>query len=249
MTKKVLITGANRGTGFETARQLAHQGWYVLLGVRNIQRGQTALAKLNAENLSNVELIHIDLNNLETLDEAVTEVNRHHPDLQVIVNNAGIAGDMNKGPLDFSAKELDNLMKVNVEGNFEMIKQFTPILAKNQGKIVCLTIPTIINNFFKPFGYLTSKSALNTLIKLIGNDYKQNHIPVEVFGVIPGGVTTDLNDHMSGWMMHSVEEGGQIIAAAVNDAHNHQGKIINRMGIVSLGAKHIWSKIKPTHKS
>lgn len=50
-------------------------------------------------------------------------------------------------------------------------------------------------------------------------------------------------------MMHSVEEGGQIIATAVNDSHNHQGKIINRIGIVSLGAKHVWRKIKPTNKN
>jgi len=248
MTNKVLITGANKGIGFETARQLANQGWYILLGARNLDRGREAVQKLNHEGIHSVELIEIDLNDLNTITTAAGYVVQKHPDLKAVINNAGIPGDMEKRPLDFDTSELDELMKVNVYGNFQMIKQFTPILAKNHGKILNLTIPLMVTPFFKPFGYMTSKSALNTMIKLVGSDYKQHKIPVEVYGVIPGGVSTDLNDHMSGWMMHSVTEGGKIISDALLDSKNHQGKIINKTGVIGLGAKQLWKKL-PINKN
>lgn len=243
MTKKVLITGANRGIGFETARQLGKQGWYILLGSRNQQRGRDAIAKLNAQGIYSVELIPIDLNNINSIDDAAKYIQENHPDLNAVINNAGISGDMAKRPLDFTATEISELVKVNVEGNFQMIKKFTPILANNHGKILNLTIPLMITKFFKPFGYMTSKAALNTMIKSIDYDFKQNNVPVEVYGIMPGGVSTDLNGHMGGWMMHTVEEGGQIVATALTDPRNHQGKILNRMGIVELGAKQVWKKL------
>ena len=243
MTNKVLITGANKGIGFETARQLAHQGWYVLLGVRNRQRGEAAIDKLKQENITSVELVDIDLNDLSSIQSAAEYVKTHHPDLSAVINNAGIPGDMQKRPLDFEVDELRSVIDVNFYGNFAMIKAFAPILASNKGKILNLTIPSIGFSTFRPFAYMASKAPLNSMIKSIGYDFKRNNVPVEVYGVMPGGVQTDLNGHMDGWMMHTLPEGGKTVAEALLDKHNHQGKILNRMGLSSLIKKNILRKL------
>lgn len=67
--------------------------------------------------------------------------------MKALINNAGISGNMNASPLDVELDELKELAKVNFFGNFEMIKTFTPILAKNHGRILNLTIPLNPNSF------------------------------------------------------------------------------------------------------
>ncbi|WP_208458510.1 hypothetical protein, partial [Burkholderia vietnamiensis] len=58
---------------------------------------------------------------------------------------------------------------------------------------------------------------------------KKNKIPVEIFGVMPGGITTDLNNHQKGFLMRSVNEGAQSIVKVLTDNHNHNGKILLRL--------------------
>jgi len=231
MTNKVLITGANKGIGFETARQLGELGWYVLLGARNQVRGEEAVSKLKSEGIQGVEWINIDLNNEDTITEAAEYVSKAHPDLKAVINNAGIPGDMQKRPLDFTVEELRELTEVNFLGNFAMIKAFTPILERNNGRILNLTITSTGMGAFRPFGYMMSKAPLNAMIKVIGNDFKSNHVPVQIYGVIPGGVTTDLNGNQDGWMMRSVEDGGQTVVNALLNKRNLQGKTLVRLGV------------------
>ncbi|MCE3399150.1 SDR family NAD(P)-dependent oxidoreductase, partial [Staphylococcus aureus] len=80
MSKKVLITGANKGIGFETARQLGEQDWYILLGARNEQRGMEAVNTLQREGI-NVKWVRIDLNHDETIDSAAQYIRAHHSDI------------------------------------------------------------------------------------------------------------------------------------------------------------------------
>lgn len=61
--KKVLITGANKGIGYETARQLLQKGFYVFIGSRNLENGVEAVEKLKAEGLTNVEIVQLDVTN------------------------------------------------------------------------------------------------------------------------------------------------------------------------------------------
>ena len=99
MSETVLITGANKGIGFEIARQLGQKGWTILLGARNKERGLAAVNKLQAVGVT-VELVMIDLNDLETIHAAADKIANVHPELKVLVNNAGIPGDMEAKPLE-----------------------------------------------------------------------------------------------------------------------------------------------------
>ncbi|CQD27048.1 SDR family NAD(P)-dependent oxidoreductase [Staphylococcus capitis] len=228
MSKKVLITGANKGIGFETARQLGEQGWYILLGARNEQRGMEAVNTLQREGI-NVEWVRIDLNHDETIDSAAQYIRAHHSDINVLINNAGVSGNMQAKPLDVDVDELRSLTEVNFFGNFQMIKAFTPILARNKGRIVNLTIPLKPSSFFEPFSYIATKAPLNSMIKLFARQFKKSKIPVEIFGIMPGGVTTDLNNHQKGLLMRTVSEAAQSIVKVVTDNRNHNGKILLRV--------------------
>lgn len=233
MTNTVLISGANRGIGFETARQLGKKDWTILVGARSEERGNEAVQRLQQEGIQ-AEWVQLDLNDISTIHQAATFIRSHYPELKVLVNNAGIPGDMNKRPLDFNVEELQKVSSVNVFGNFEMIKTFTPILAKNHGRIVNLTVPSIPSEFFHPFAYLTSKSALNMMIKLFARDFKKNHITVDIMGVAPGGISTDLNGHMENGLMRTVEQGAHSVVQVVTDHQHHQGKTVLRFGIKDL---------------
>ena len=233
MTKTVLISGANKGIGYETARQLGAKGWFVLVGARNEGRGQTAVQHLQEQGI-HAEWIKFDLNDLATIHQAAESIQQNHPDLQAVINNAGIPGDMAKRPLDFTVEELQATISVNFLGNFEIVKSFTPILAKNHGRIINLTIPSIPSNYFHPFAYLTSKSTLNMMIKLVGRDYKATHTNVDIMGIAPGGISTDLNGHMKNHTMRTVEQGAHSVVKVVTDKRHHQGKILPRFGVGNL---------------
>ncbi|PTF13724.1 SDR family NAD(P)-dependent oxidoreductase [Staphylococcus devriesei] len=228
MGQKVLITGANKGIGFETAKQLGAKGWTILLGARNEQRGMAAVEALQQQGIT-AEWIKIDLTDTNTIHAAADDIKANHSDVKLLINNAGISGDMDASALDVDVEELKALADVNFLGNFEMIKTFTPILAPNKVRIVNLTIPLKPSVFFHPFSYIATKAPLNAMIKLFARDFKKNNIPVEIFGVMPGGVTTDLNKNMKGFYMRSVNEATQSIAKVATDKHNHNGKILLRV--------------------
>lgn len=67
------------------------------------------------------------------------------------------------------------------------------------------------------------------MIKLFARQFKKSKIPVEIFGIMPGGVTTDLNNHQKGLLMRTVSEAAQSIVKVVTDNRNHNGKILLRV--------------------
>jgi len=90
--KTVLITGANKGIGFETARQLLEKGFFVFIGSRNIENGLQAVQKLNAEGFSNVEVVELDVTDPASVRLAREEIGNKVSVLDVLINNAGING-------------------------------------------------------------------------------------------------------------------------------------------------------------
>src|SRR5215813_9990204 len=98
--KSALVTGANKSIGFEVARQLAQKGIYVYLGSRNVENGITALSKLKAKGLNNVEAIELDVTDDESVKNARIEIGKKTKTLNILINNAGIYGGYPQGALD-----------------------------------------------------------------------------------------------------------------------------------------------------
>lgn len=230
LTNTVLITGANRGIGFEVARQLGRKGWLILLGARSEQRGQAAVARLAQEHIQ-AQWLHIDLNELATVHTAAKFVAHHYPKLGLLINNAGIAGDMAADPMATNTEDLQATLNVNVVGTFEMIKAFTPLLQRNHGRIANMTIPVNPSRFWHPFSYIISKSAMNQMVKMFGQHYASQHIPVDIFSIMPGGVSTDLNHHLQSPFVRPVEEGAAAVVKIATDGRHHQGKVVTDYGL------------------
>src|SRR5690606_18410813 len=90
--KSAFITGANKGIGFETAKQLLQEGVHVYIGSRNLENGLQAVEKLKAEGLTNAEAIQIDVTDDGSVKNARTEIGRKTGALDILINNAGING-------------------------------------------------------------------------------------------------------------------------------------------------------------
>src|SRR3979411_3274753 len=95
--KTALVTGANKGIGFEVTRQLARQGFRVFLGARNEKAGRAATEKLRGE--GDVIFLKIDVSDEKSIHAAAEEFSRHGDRLDVLVNNAGILLDEDKSAL------------------------------------------------------------------------------------------------------------------------------------------------------
>ncbi len=95
-----MITGANRGIGFETAKQMAPLGYFVYLGSRDKEKGEKAVAALHSMGFDNIEPLQIDISDSVSIQNAKVEMERKIKVLDVLINNAGILGDMPQEPLE-----------------------------------------------------------------------------------------------------------------------------------------------------
>ena len=127
MSKKVLITGSNKGIGKQIAREMGKNGWSVLIGARDESRGLEAASELKKEGIE-AEYLNIDLKDQKTISTAVDTIKSQHPDLGMLINNAAIPGDMSKAGFEFTADELRSVMETNFFGPFELTRQLLPTL-------------------------------------------------------------------------------------------------------------------------
>lgn len=232
MAKKVFITGANKGIGKQIARKLGENGWIVLIGARDENRGLETVAELNGEDVEAI-YINIDLQNQETISAAVDTIESQHSDLNMLINNAAIPGDMKKPGYEFTLNELKDVMETNVFGPFELTRQLLPTLEENGGRIVNITIPIGMADFFNPFSYKASKAAVNTMTQSLGQNFKQAGKSLEIFAIMPGGTTTDLNGNRTGPHMKTPHEAAKLITDIILDGNNHNGQIINHNGALA----------------
>lgn len=200
-TKKIaLVTGANKGIGFEISRQLAEAGATVLMGARDLQRGQAAANALARAGLA-VEAIEIDLDKEETITAAAAAIVARRGRLDILVNNAGIVDAQDGPPTVATTAAARRLMETNFLGTLAVTQAMLPLLKQSKaGRIVNLSTtlgslsvngdPTSPYYEARLIGYNASKAALNMLTVQLAAELKNT--PIVVNSVAPGYVQTDL---------------------------------------------------------
>ena len=232
MKKIVLVTGANKGIGFGIAKHLGQSGWQVIIGARDEQRAEKAIGKLKSAGVDVLGWVNIELRDLDSLQQATKLVGEKYPGLTLLVNNAGIPGDMGVDSLHTEISVIKETLDVNFIGTFALTKVLMPLLTKNQGRIVNVTVPSEISPYWHPLAYVASKAAQNAMMGVMAIEQQQSGTPLEVFSVHPGPTTTDLNGNMALPGFHDIETVGQKMAELINDGQSHQGEFIELYPIV-----------------
>ena len=204
-----LVTGANRGLGLETARQLGRLGYRVIVTARDQAKAAEAAAALAKEGLEAMP-VALDVTAPATSAAAAAAVERRFGRLDVLVNNAGVAGSGFETPVSkVTPDDILGTFKTNTLGPIQVTQAFLPLLRKS-------TAPRIVNvssglgQLSEMEGgaaaYRLSKTALNAVTKLFAAELKET--PAKVNAICPGWCRTD----MGGPGAHrSAEEGARSI--------------------------------------
>ncbi|WP_263368428.1 SDR family oxidoreductase [Edaphobacter bradus] len=202
-TKKVaLISGANKGIGFETARQLGKQGITVILGARDLAKGEAAAATLKKEGID-TRAIKLDVVNPADVKAVAEKIEKEFGRLDILVNNAGIALEsfFGNSTLDTSEEALRKTFDTNFFAVVAVTKAMLPLLRKSEaGRIV--NVSSILGSLSlqategspiyeaKIFSYNASKAALNAYTIHLAHALKGTKIKVN--SAHPGWVKTDM---------------------------------------------------------
>ena len=230
--KTAFITGANKGIGFGIAKHLGLSGWRIIIGARNQGRAEKAIRELTALGIDVPGWVCVELADLASVENAARELNDKYPELALLVNNAGIPGDMGVDSLHTELSDIRATLDVNFIGTFALTKLLMPLLAKNHGRIVNVTVPSEISPYWHPLAYVTSKAAQNAMMGVMAIEFQQNNTPMEIFSVHPGPTTTDLNGNMSLPGFHDIDTVGEKMAELINDGQSHQGEFVELYPIV-----------------
>ncbi|MGA2214608.1 MAG: SDR family oxidoreductase [Bryobacteraceae bacterium] len=195
-----LVTGANKGIGYEIARGLGAKKITVLAGARDEARGQAAVAKLNAEG-TDARFIKLDVTDQATIRHAAEWIEKEFGRLDILINNAGIA-EWGLKPSNVDLGKVREVYETNFFGPVALIQGMLPLLKKSKhGRIVnvssslgSLTISSDLNSPFADFlalGYNTSKSALNSMTIQFAKELRNT--PIKVNAICPGYCATDIN--------------------------------------------------------
>ena len=232
MTKIVLVTGANKGIGFGIAKYLGKSGWQVIVGARDEGRAVKAIDALRSAGVDVLGWVSIELRDLASIEQAAKEIGGKYPELSLLVNNAGIPGDMSVDSLHTELSDIRETLDVNFIGTFALTKALMPLLSRNGGRIVNVTVPSEISPYWHPLAYVASKAAQNAMMGVMAIEFQQSNTPLEVFAVRPGPTTTDLNGNMALPGFHDIEAVGRKMAELINDGQSHQGEFIELYPIV-----------------
>ena len=212
--KTALITGANKGIGYEVARQLGSKGFHVFVGDRNARAGRKAVEEI-AKKCGKATFLEIDVADNDSVTKAAREFSNIEDHLDVLVNNAGIVADGDEAILEISDELFRKTLETNTLGALRVTRAFLPLLRKSKA-------PRVINvssgsgqltggaDGWAP-AYSISKSALNGVTSQLAAALPK----FAVNAVCPGWVRTDMGGENAS---RSVEEGADTIVWLASEA-------------------------------
>ena len=198
-----LVTGANKGIGFEIARQLGQAGVCVIIGARNEQLGRAAVDQLTVQGL-NAQSVRLDLNDVKSIEQAAAGIDSEHGRLDILVNNAGIFNSADATPGKASLEAVRRTMETNFIGTLAVTQIMLGLLRKapaarivnlssSLGSLTLNGDPSSTYYSQQFIGYNASKAALNMLTIQLREELRGTEIAVN--SVSPGFVKTDLTGH------------------------------------------------------
>jgi NAD(P)-dependent dehydrogenase (short-subunit alcohol dehydrogenase family) len=234
--RTALVTGANKGIGFEVAKQLAQLGYYVYLGCRDVHFGKLAIDKLNELGITNVEVVHIDITNADSINDARKTIESRSTHLDILINNAGILGSIPQPAETFSVEEIRRIFDTNFFGTIQVTQTFIPLLKESPGgriinvssELGSLTLHNDLTWKYYPFksaGYSVSKTALNSYTIMLAFGLKDTNIKVNA--VNPGYTATDFNSYRG---ERTPEQAGSVIVKYATSEDGASGKFFTEEG-------------------
>lgn len=199
-----LVSGGNRGIGFETCHHLAQLGHIVILTARNLTKGKTAAKQLREKKGIDIIFYQMDVSNQDSIDDAYDKIIQRFRRLDVLVNNAAILYDTWQTVIDTDFEIVNQALGTNLLGPWRISKKFIPIMKKNgYGRIVNVSSSAGSLHFMGKGApaYSISKTALNALTRKLAAELLGTGILVN--SIDPGWVATD----MGGRGGRPVEEG------------------------------------------
>ncbi|WP_134765846.1 SDR family NAD(P)-dependent oxidoreductase [Nocardioides sp. 1609] len=225
------ITGANKGLGLETARRLAELGHTVILGARDPVRGAAAAADLG------VRFVQVDVTDDASVHAAAADVESHEGHVDVLVNNAGVAGT-HVDPADLTGADVLDVLDVNVAGVVRTTTAFLPLLRRSADPVIVNVSsgmgslehthdPSRPESQVVAPAYTASKAALTMLT----TQYAKAFPDIRINAADPGYTATDLNAHTG---PQTVVEGTDAVVGLATEGPGHgSGRFVDRHGETS----------------
>lgn len=220
----VMITGANRGLGFEFARQYAEDGWEVIATCRHPDTAE-ALSEL-ADRTANVRVEPLDVVDFDAVDQLAETLD--DTAIDILINNAGIGGPRQES-MDMDEAGFMQVLQTNALAPLKISQAFRKhVVASEQKKIAVVSsgLGSIANNGGGRYAYRTSKAAVNMIMKGLASDWAPDGILVAILA--PGWVRTDMGGPGA---MYSPEEsiaGMRKVLASLSPARS--GKFLTFSG-------------------
>ncbi|WP_348621344.1 SDR family NAD(P)-dependent oxidoreductase [Paenibacillus polymyxa] len=224
-----LITGGNKGLGFEAARRLIQLGHTVYIGARDAERGMKAAKELGAR------FVLLDVTDTNSVNAAAAEIMQKEGHIDVLINNAGVTG-ADKKPEDISVDDIRQTYETNVFGIVRVTHAFLPLLCQSEAPVIVnvssglgsfgmVTNPDTLESKVNNLSYTSSKSAVTMLTV----QYAMGLPDIRINAVDPGPTKTDLY----GQGHQTVQEGTDaIVRMAIIGKDGPTGTFIDRKGVV-----------------
>ena len=198
-SRLALVTGANRGLGFEVAKGLVEAGCRVILGVRDLAKGEAAAARLPRSH--EVELVALDVADPASITAAAATISGRFERLDVLVNNAGVSLDWTTPPSATGGDLLRRTFEPNLFGAVALTQALLPLLRRSDaarivnvssslGSLACASDPAYAYFGFNAFAYTASKAALNAWTVTLAKELADTAIKVN--SADPGWCRTEL---------------------------------------------------------